>query len=509
MTEPTQQIRVRKIINYLNTLTRNQLKSLLPKGVVRDETIKEIPNVKYPTGLLSVLPKDESYSTLGRIAESMLQRPSSTINLNTLLETTAEHYDLLSDADRAKVTKSVTTQHFIDRLVATRQQLEEAFDPEDPVFELPSSSDGRCVRTPATLEYEPTVNRQHVQGHPDIKTSTKVFEVKLTGQVQENWLDFLFQAFAYAAICPEVREVNIVLPLQNLVWSYNVADGWPKREEYFALLERLAVEYQTVAATNQAAADIICRDYCIGRHISKAPGAFLKSIQHIKDRSTPYQLFLSSNMSSRISIKEEEIAPVAAHIAATGARIFIHAPYIINLCSPEGESDDYHTNCLIAITRIAARMGCRGVIVHVGKTTTRDPVEAMASMRANLLRAAEAATPQCPILLETPAGQGTETLQTWEEFFTFVNDLADERIRVCIDTCHIFVCGHDPVSYTIRAVHSWPGLVQLIHYNDSLVAQGARLDRHAFMGAGYIGLDTMKKIAEIAAADDIPCVIEI
>lgn len=490
MTEPTQQIRVRKIINYLNTLTRNQLKSLLPKGVVRDETIKEIPNVKYPTGLLSVLPKEESYSTLGRIAESMLQRPSVTINLKTLLETTVEHYAELSDTDKAKITKSVTTQHFIDRLVATRKQLEEAFNSDVP-------------------EYEPTVNRQHVQGHPDIKTSTKVFEVKLTGQVQENWLDFLFQAFAYAAICPEVREVNIVLPLQNLIWSYDVAEGWPKREEYFALMERLAVEYQTVAATNQAAADIICHDYCIGRHIAKAPGPFLKSIQHIKDGSTPYQLFLSSNMSSRISIKEEEIAPVAAHIAATGARIFIHAPYIINLCAPEGEDDDYHTNCLIAITRIAARMGCRGVVVHVGKTTTRDPAEAMASMRANLLRAAEAATPMCPILLETPAGQGTETLQTWEEFFTFVNDLDDERIRVCIDTCHVFACGHDPVSYTIRAVHSWPGLIQLIHYNDSLVAQGTRLDRHAFMGAGYIGLDTMKKIAEIAAADDIPCVIEI
>jgi len=487
----TEQIRVRKIINYLNTLTRNELKSLLPKGVVRDETIKEIPNVKYPTGLLSVLPKDESYSTLGRIAESMLQRPSTTINLKTLLETTVEHYEALNDKDRAKVTKSVTTQPFIDRLVATRQQLEEAFDGEVPVF-------------------EPTVNRNHVQGHPDIKTSVKVFEVKLTGQVQENWLEFLFQAFAYAAICPEVREVNIVLPLQNLIWSYDVAEGWPKREEYFALFERLAVEYQTVAATNQVAADIICRDFCIGRHIAKAPGQFLKSIQHIKDGSTPYQLFLSSNMSSRISIKEEEIAPVAAHIAATGARIFIHSPYIINLCAPEGENDDYHTNCLIAITRIAARMGCRGVVVHVGKTTTRDPLVAMENQRANLLRAAAAAaTPECPILLETPAGQGTETLQTWEEFFEFVNGLNDERIRVCIDTCHIFACGHEPISYTIRAVHSWPGLVQLIHYNDSLVPKGARLDRHAFMGAGHIGLEAMKKIAEIAAAEDIPCVIEI
>lgn len=484
------QIRVRKIINYLNTETNAALKKLLPAGVLKDQTIKDIPNVRYPTGILGILPKEESYSTLGRIAEDMLHYASKDINLANLISVTAKHYSALNDADKAKITKSITTAHFIERLVATRQQLEADFI-GNPVF-------------------EPTVGRQHVQGHPDIKTPTQVYEVKLTGQVQENWTEFCFQAFAYAALDPAVTAVNIVLPLQNLVWSYDVGAGWPKREEYFALLNKLAVELQTVAADNGAVADRIITNHCIGRHISKTSGPFLKSIQHIKDGSVPYQLFLSSNMSSRISIKEEEIEPVAAHIRATGARIFIHAPYIINLCAPEGEDDDYHTNCLISITRIAARMNLSGVIVHVGKTTTRDPVVALANMRANLLRAAAAAaTVTCPILLETPAGQGTETLTGFQEFFEFVAGLNDPRIRTCVDTCHIFACGHNPVSYLNCAVENWPGLVKLVHYNDSLVDRGARVDRHAYMGMGKIGIKTMETLAQICSDAGIPAIIEI
>ncbi len=485
-----EQIRVRRIISYLNTKTRDDLKKLLPKGVARDKTIKELPNVRYPTGILGVLPADSAYASLGNIAETMLSLPSAQINLENLLVVVAQEYPGLSEKDSTKITKSVTTSHFLERLVVTRQTLEASFK--------------------GTPEYEPTVGRDHVQGHPDIRTPTQVYECKMTGQVAENWIEFCFQAFAYAAILPEVQQVNIVLPLQTLVWSFDVTPkSWPQREAYFALLENLAVEYQTVAVSNAVAAKVICDHHGIGAHIAKAPGAFLKSIQHITDGSKAWQLFLSSNMSARISIKDSEIPPVADHITRTGAKIYIHTPYVINLCAPAGENDNYNVTCLSELARIAAAMKCRGTVVHVGKTTTRDPAEAMASMKANLKAAAQEATAECPILLETPAGQGTETLTDREEFYRFVHDLADPRIQVCVDTCHVFACGHDPLDYLNYGIRNYPGLIKLVHYNDSLVERGAKLDRHAFMGAGKIGLPTMEQIAQAATAANIPCVIEI
>jgi hypothetical protein len=128
------QIRVRKIINFLNTITREELKKLLPKGIVRDQTIKDLPSVKYPTGILNVLPKNENYSLMGHIAEGMLRLASKKINVDTLIETTRLHYPGLTEGDTAKIKKSITTEHFIERLVMTRRQLEESFD-SDPEFE--------------------------------------------------------------------------------------------------------------------------------------------------------------------------------------------------------------------------------------------------------------------------------------------------------------------------------------------------------------------------------------
>jgi deoxyribonuclease-4 len=114
------------------------------------------------------------------------------------------------------------------------------------------------------------------------------------------------------------------------------------------------------------------------------------------------------------------------------------------------------------------------------------------------------------VILETPAGQGTELLRTWEEFFGFVRRFGgDPRLRVCIDTCHVFAAGEDPVVYVERAIRECePGLVRLIHFNDSKGAAGSCVDRHEFVGAGHIGLARMTAIAVAASAAGIPCVYE-
>lgn len=481
------QMRVRRILDSLTRPRRDAIKKLLPKGVHADKTMKAWGSVKYPSGLLSVLPDGEGYGLLGHIAEEMLRQPSDTIGLEKLLEITRKWHPELSEKEETKIRKSVTTQPFIDRLKSTRTKLEAAFI--------------------GPVEYEPTISAGHVQGHPDIKSRTQIFEIKLTGMLKDNWGDFVFQAFAYAAIVPKCKQVNIVLPLQDHIWTCDVS-AWAGRAAFLAALEEASVHYQTTVAANTVQAEQICNCHKIGSHILRK-GTFCNSISHITDGSRAWQLFLTNNMSARVNVKEEDIVATKVHIEATGARIFIHSPYIINLCAtPEGDDDNYHTGCLAETTRIAAAMGCRGVVVHVGKTTTRSPEEAMANFRANIRTCLEAATPNCPILLETPAGQGTETLTSWEEFMGFVTEFNDPRLRVCIDTCHVFACGHDPLEYIRRTVRERPALLKLIHYNDSEAECGACLDRHAYMGLGKIGIDTMRAIAELATSVSVPCVIE-
>lgn len=479
-------MRVRRILDSMDKPRRDALKKLLPKGLYNDKEMKSWPSVKYPTGLLGTLPDGESYTLLGHIAEEMLGQPSNEIDIERLIEITRKWHPELTEKEEAKIRKSVTTAPFLDRLFSVRQKLEAAF--VGPVW------------------YEPTISAGHVEGHPDIKSMTQVFEIKLTGQLKENWGDFLFQTFAYAALSPKCRQVNIVLPLQDFIWTYDCR-SWEGRAAYLAALEEASVHNQTVVAANKVVAEELCCRHCIGWHINRK-GPFHQSISHIRDGSSAWQLFLSGNMSSRISIKEDDIVATKAHIDATGARIFIHSPYIINLCATPGSADDYHVGCLQNCVRVAAAMGCSGVVVHVGKSTDKDAATAMANFRANLIAAAEAATAACPILLETPAGQGTETLTQWAEFMDFVASFADPRIRVCVDTCHVFACGHDPLIYIQKTVAAHPDLLKLIHYNDSLGACGSCVDRHAYMGLGQIGMPMMTKIAEAATAAGIPCLIE-
>ena len=115
------------------------------------------------------------------------------------------------------------------------------------------------------------------------------------------------------------------------------------------------------------------------------------------------------------------------------------------------------------------------------------------------------ATDSCPILLETPAGQGTEVLRTREEFTDFVAEFGDGRLRMCIDTCHVFACGHQPLEYIQKTA---PPFIKLIHFNDSAAPCGSCIDRHAAIGQGHSGDDTMAAIAHHAVTHSLPMVIE-
>jgi deoxyribonuclease-4 len=138
----------------------------------------------------------------------------------------------------------------------------------------------------------------------------------------------------------------------------------------------------------------------------------------------------------------------------------------------------------------------------------KQPVpEALEAMRASLNAAKEHATVDCPILLETPAGQGTETLTKMKEFLDFVETFADLRIRACIDTCHVFASGFEPLEYIDTALGR-PGLVKLIHFNDSLGACGSCVDRHAHIGTGKIGLEKMTAIAAMCSKSGLPMLVE-
>ncbi len=477
-----QSIRVRQLLSALNSVERTELKKLLPPKVATNPPA-EPEGTRYPAALLAALPKGESYSLLGWITEDMLHYVPADVTMATLETVIKGRWPEATPEAIAKVAKSKTTEPYLNHIRETRKKI-------------------RFVAHGSTFTYEAEVGTGGpVTGHPDIRTPDQIFEVKMTGQLKQNWVDFLFQVFAYAALAPEVGDVYLVLPLQETVWHHDVST-WANRTKFRDFLHQAAAKKDTSTGAGQAALALI-EEHKIGSHMPKLKS--LVDTVHSLPAGKPHQIFLAGPQSSRLSIADAELVAANAAIQATGNRVFIHSPYIINLCNKPGSNDDYHTALLIKNLQYGNAMGARGVVVHVGKATTQPLSEAMANMHANIEAALPHATATCPILLETPAGQGTEVLTTSAEFLAFVASINDPRLRICIDTCHVFACGEDPETYLAAMP---PAYTKLIHFNDSATPCGSCLDRHAFVGQGHIGIEKMTAIAVAGTAASLPMVIE-
>jgi deoxyribonuclease-4 len=475
-------MRVREILDSLDTTSKAQLKKLLPKGL----KMPDVETQPYPSALLSAFPKEMSYSLLGVVAEELLRIPSDQISIDSLLETTSAQ-PLVDEGDcLRKVRTSKTTQPFIQSLQETRRKLE-------------------SVKR-GDLQYDRVLKYDTFEGHPDALTPTQVFEVKLTGLLKQSWLYFLFQVFAYASLELSVQDVYLVLPLQRTVWHYSIyTNGWPNRKAYRDFLNQAAKKAATNSIQDMFVGAMLREMYFIGFHASKQK-SLVNTLQSLPDYKKPYQIFLGGPQNTLMRIEDGELAAASQVVHDTKLNIFVHSQYIINLCTAADDSD-WNTNLLRKNLKYANTIGCKGVVVHVGKSTTRPLAEALETMKKNILKTLEDATEACPLLLETPAGQGTETLKDQKEFIDFVVGINDPRLRICLDTCHVFACGHKPLEY-IQNIVAHSSLLKLVHYNDSAAPCGSCVDRHAFMGTGHIGMDGMKAIAELCASHNLPMVIE-
>lgn len=209
--------------------------------------------------------------------------------------------------------------------------------------------------------------------------------------------------------------------------------------------------------------------------------------------SNPRQL-MHKPSDKAISILDE----FAKYIHTAGINIYIHSPYTINLSSPYHKTAYWNT-ALIKELETAEHIGSRGVIVHTGRYKEQDREVGIANMVANISYVVQIAKSKVPLLIETPAGQGTELGVELEELAYIWNQIPAvirKRLGICVDTCHIFAAGYD--LRTSKAVDEWFSKVdaligikhlKFMHLNDSKMPLASHLDRHAELTRGEIGND--------------------
>lgn len=170
-----------------------------------------------------------------------------------------------------------------------------------------------------------------------------------------------------------------------------------------------------------------------------------------------------------------------------------HGSYLVNLAGLAAVRKKSIAAMIEDLGR-CGRLGVEYLVLHPG---SRKSAAAGIRLIAAALNTIVAACPRnrARILLETTAGQGNSIGHTFEQLADILSRLdRPRRFGVCLDTCHIFAAGYDirtPKAYerTMAAFDEVIGIERLpaIHLNDSVGALGGRLDRHAHIGAGYIG----------------------
>lgn len=195
--------------------------------------------------------------------------------------------------------------------------------------------------------------------------------------------------------------------------------------------------------------------------------------------------------------------------------LIIHAPYIINPATTDPEKREFCVNFLTQEIKRSYAMGSKVMVLHPGNTLG-NPLDQSISNICDVVNEIIENTKEADVIIafETMAGKGTEVGRTFQEIKALLDGIKDQsRVGVCIDTCHIFDAGYDIVNNYDNVMKEFDEKVginrlQVIHVNDSKNTLASHKDRHANVGEGNIGFNTLHKICHDEMFKDVPKILE-
>ncbi|MER2111980.1 MAG: deoxyribonuclease IV [Solibacillus isronensis] len=217
----------------------------------------------------------------------------------------------------------------------------------------------------------------------------------------------------------------------------------------------------------------------------------------------------------RKPIEELNIMKGLLHMKENGlSNIVVHAPYIINLGNTtKPETFELGVNFLQEEIKRTAALEATQIVLHPG-------AHVGAGVDAGIERIVEGLnevlTQDYPvqIALETMAGKGTEIGRTFEELARIIDGVTNnERLSICMDTCHIHDAGYDVAGDFDGVLNEFDKIIGLdrlkvLHINDSKNVCGAAKDRHENIGFGEIGFDAMHYIVHHPQLMHLPKILE-
>lgn len=180
----------------------------------------------------------------------------------------------------------------------------------------------------------------------------------------------------------------------------------------------------------------------------------------------------------------------------------IHDNYLINLCSPDRvlrvrSIQTFHDEVVRAMA-----LGAEYLVTHPGSALGGDRRAAIPQVAQGIRQAVRGMKlGHLRILLENTSGMGSAIGCVLDELRAVLDRCDGLPMGVCLDTAHLFHAGYpihtaDGLERTLQEIERTVGLrnVYMFHVNDSKTALGSRVDRHASIGKGHIGLEAFQRI---------------
>lgn len=250
-------------------------------------------------------------------------------------------------------------------------------------------------------------------------------------------------------------------------------------------------------------------------HLSSAKGYTAMAKEAEKIHANTFQFFTRNPRGARAKeINPEDVKIFHKKAKEQGiAQILAHAPYTLNACSADESVREFAVNTMRDdLQRMEYTPGnCYNF--HPGSHVKQGPetgIAYIAQMLNQLLKKEQSTT----VLLETMAGKGSEVGRNFEELREILDRVElQEKMGVCLDTCHVYDAGYDIVTDLDGVLTEFDKVIGLnrlraVHLNDSMFGLSSHKDRHARIGEGKIGLEAIVRVINHPALSHLPFYLE-
>ena len=253
----------------------------------------------------------------------------------------------------------------------------------------------------------------------------------------------------------------------------------------------------------------------IGAHLSSSGGFYKMGKAAEKIGANTLQCFVRNPRGAKAKpIDEADLSALRQFMLDKQfGPIVAHAPYIMNACSKDEGIRALAEEMLVGDLKLMEYLPGNYYNFHPGSHVGQG-LEIGITQISDMLNRVLTPEMKTVVLLETMTGKGSEIGGRFEELREIIDRVeCKERIGVCLDTCHVSDGGYDITNDLDGVVTEFDKVIGLdylkaIHINDSMNPLGARKDRHALIGEGYLGLETIVRVITHPALKHLPFNLE-